>query len=158
MQTRTSGPDVSLDPDCDFCAIVAKEEPAREVLRDENVVAFFPTEPATLGHTLIVPRDHIADIWSLTDDAATHLTRATLLLARAISETLNIDGLNIIQSNGEAASQTVMHLHVHVVPRYLDDTMGEIWPKETDWSEAAKTAAQRDVRAGVQAMLGRSER
>lgn len=140
-----------IDPDCDFCAIVANEEPAREVLRDEHVVAFFPLEPATLGHTLIIPREHIPDIWTITDGIASHLGRSTLIVATAIRKTLKIDGLNIIQSNGEAATQTVMHLHVHVVPRYADDAMGEIWPIETDWSEAAMAETQRSVRSGVQA-------
>jgi histidine triad (HIT) family protein len=124
---------MTFDPECDFCAIVANEEPAREVFRDEHVVAFFPIEPATLGHTLIVPRNHIPNIWSLSGDAADHLTRSTLLVARAIRESLDIEGMNIIQSNGEAATQ------------------------ETDWSDAAKADTQREVRAGVQAVLNRSE-
>lgn len=145
---------MTFDPDCDFCAIVANEEPAREVLRNEHVVAFFPAEPATLGHTLIIPHEHIPDIWMLTQGVADRLTQSTLVVATAIREALEIDGLNIIQSNGETATQTVMHLHVHVVPRYSDDAMGQIWPIETNWSEAAKAETQRRVRAGVQAVQG----
>lgn len=139
---------MSRQEGCDFCEIAAREEDAREVLRTDRVVAFFPLEPATLGHTLVIPREHIPDIWSVDDDTAHELTTATLFVARAVHDALAIDGLNIIQSNGEAATQTVFHLHVHVVPRRLGDDMGRIWPSEaTDWSEATKNDTQDKVRA-----------
>jgi len=131
--------------ECEFCDIVRRDEDAREVLRTDTVVAFFPTEPATLGHTLVIPREHIPDIWSLDAATAHQLTEATLLVARAVRSALPIDGLNIIQSNGEAATQTVFHLHVHVVPRRLDDGMGRIWPLVTDWSETDKREAQSKI-------------
>ncbi len=146
-----------VDQDCDFCAIVASEEPAREVLRNEHVVAFFPLEPATLGHTLIIPREHVPDVWTLTDVMANHLTRATLIVATALREALDIQGLNVIQSNGVAATQTVMHLHVHLVPRYENDAMGRIWPVNTGWSVAAKTETQRKVRVALRTLQGGSK-
>lgn len=139
---------------CDFCDIVEREEDAREVLRTDKVVAFFPLEPATLGHTLIIPREHIPDIWSVDDATAHELTDATLQVARAVHDALPMDGLNIIQSNGEAATQTVLHLHIHVVPRQFDDGMGRIWPSETDWSETAKNDAQDKVRAELRRSHG----
>ncbi len=135
------------DQNCDFCEIVAREEDAREVLRTGKVIAFFPSEPATLGHTLVIPREHIPDIWSLDHQTARELADASLLVARAVRRAIPMDGLNIIQSNGEAASQTVFHLHVHVVPRQIDDGMGRIWPTETNWSEDAKNDAQGKIRA-----------
>ena len=115
------GSDSVTDPECPFCDIVRREEDAREVYRDEHVVAFFPMEPATLGHTLIVPREHIPNIWSLDDDTAGHLARVTVRLSAAVREALSPEGLNVIQSNGAAATQTVFHLHVHVVPRWEGD-------------------------------------
>lgn len=135
------------DPECDFCDIVAREEDAREVLRTEHVVAFFPLEPATLGHTMIIPRQHLPNIWHLDEQTAAVLASATLAVAHAVRDALKPDGLNIIQSNGEAATQTVPHLHVHVVPRWHDDTMGPIWPADTDWTEAQMTAAQTRIRS-----------
>jgi len=138
---------VTQDPDCDFCEIVARDEDAREVLRTNKVVAFFPLEPATLGHTLVIPREHIPDIWSLDDETARELTDATMVVARAVQRAVPMDGLNIIQSNGEAATQTVLHLHVHVVPRQIGDGMGRIWPTETNWSDAAVSDAQGKIRA-----------
>lgn len=138
------------DPECPFCEIVQREDPdAREVYRDEHVVAFFPTEPAVLGHTMVVPREHVADIWSLYEETAGHLASATVRIAGAIREALHPEGLNVIQSNGEPAAQTVFHLHVHLVPRWSDDAMGPIWPEETDYTETAKDEMQQRVRTAI---------
>ncbi|AEV74326.1 HIT family hydrolase, diadenosine tetraphosphate hydrolase [Mycolicibacterium rhodesiae NBB3] len=134
------------DDECEFCEIVASEEPARIVLRSNEVVAFFPLEPATLGHTLLIPTSHIPDIWALDESAASSLAVATLSVAHAVRTAMSPDGLNIIQSNGEAATQTVPHLHVHVVPRWFDDDMGDIWPEKTDWSSEQKDEAQQAIR------------
>ena len=124
---------------CAFCAIARGGDLAvREVYRNAQVVAFFPTEPATLGHTLIIPRAHVRDIWSLDADLVPALGLATLKLAGAIRRVLEPQGLNVIQSNGEAATQTVMHLHIHLVPRWEGDAIGQIWPPTTAYSEAAK--------------------
>lgn len=140
-----------MSESCEFCGIVDRDDPdAREVYRDEGVVAFFPTEPAVLGHVLIVPRRHVPDIWSLEPDEASQLSRATLLLADAIREAVRPEGLNVIQSNGDAATQTVEHLHVHLVPRWTDDAMGPMWPAKTDYLEASKERAMLDVRSAVQ--------
>ncbi|WP_222948684.1 HIT family protein [Micromonospora chalcea] len=136
---------------CPFCEIVGREDPdAREVYRDHRVVAFFPTEPATLGHTLLVPRDHIENIWMLDSPTAAGLASATLVLASAIRQAIKPDGLNIIQSNGEAATQTVPHLHIHLVPRWREDRFGRIWPPETNYSEFEKDEAWERLRSAVQ--------
>jgi len=133
---------VTVEPECPFCEIVQREDPdAREVYRDEHVVAFFPLEPATLGHTLVVPREHVPDIWSLDDLTAERLAIATKAISAAVKDALKPEGLNIIQSNGKAATQTVFHLHVHVVPRWENDSVGRIWPPETSYSERQKDDA-----------------
>ena len=140
-------------PDCPFCEIVQREDPdAREVYRDEHVVAFFPTEPAVLGHTMGVPREHVPVIWSLSEETAVHLANATVRLAGAIREAVHPEGLNVIQSNGEAATQTVFHLHVPLVPRWDGDAMGPIWPEETDYSEDQKDHALRAVREACRSL------
>ena len=131
---------------CAFCAVVARDEPVLELLRTDNVVAFFPDEPATLGHTLVVPRAHIPDVWSLDEPTSRHLTVATLIVARAVRDALAPAGLNIIQSNGEAATQSVFHLHVHLVPRYTNDDMGPIWPDATDLTASQKQEALDNIR------------
>jgi histidine triad (HIT) family protein len=142
------------ETDCPFCAIIQREDPdAREIYRDEAVVAFFPQEPATLGHTLVVPRRHIDDIWSLDKETATRLAGVTVRLAAVMREALRLEGLNVIQSNGEVATQTVRHLHVHLVPRWEGDALGRIWPPETLYSERQKDAAWERLRAAVRSEM-----
>lgn len=140
------------EPDCPFCEIArGQEDDARQVFGTEDVVAFFPPEPATLGHTLLIPRAHVRDIWGLDLDLASELARWTVRLAEAVKRAIRPDGLNVIQSNGAAATQTVMHLHVHVVPRWEGDPVGRIWPPETHYSEDQKNdaweALQREFRS-----------
>jgi histidine triad (HIT) family protein len=135
---------------CPFCEIVERDDPdAREIFRDDETVAFFPTEPAVLGHTMVIPRRHVANIWEIDRELAERVTDTTLQIAAAIREALNPDGLNVIQSNGHAASQSVMHLHVHVVPRWENDRIGRIWPPESDFSEDQKDVAWSRLRAAV---------
>lgn len=143
----------SFDPECPFCEIIQRDDPdAREVYRDQHVVAFFPSEPATLGHTLVVPRQHIPDIWSLDDVTAERLAVATTRLSAAVRKALQPQGLNIIQSNGKAATQTVFHLHVHIVPRWEGDAVGRIWPPETAYSEEQKDDAWEQLRTACRAV------
>lgn len=139
--------------DCPFCEIVQRDDPdVREFYRDEHVVAFFPLEPATLGHTLVVPRKHIPDIWALDEDTAAHLGRAVVRLSQAVRTAVEPQGLNIIQSNGEVATQTIFHLHVHIVPRWEDDAIGRIWPPETKYSESQKDHAWERLREEIRKM------
>ncbi|UKA73594.1 HIT family protein [Arthrobacter sp. FW306-06-A] len=133
---------------CPFCEIVQLDDPdAREVYRDDHVVAFFPLEPATLGHTLVVPREHVQDIWGLKEETASRLALVTVRLANVMRGALRPEGLNVIQSNGEVATQTVPHLHVHLVPRWRGDAVGRIWPPETNYTEDQKDVAWEKLRA-----------
>ncbi|MCW6007839.1 HIT domain-containing protein [Micromonospora sp. CPCC 205371] len=126
---------------------MAGEAPAREILRTDKVVAFFPLEPVSPGHTLVVPRSHAPDIWSIDRETGHALMDATLEIAEAVRRVFPIDGLNVIQSNGEAATQSIRHLHIHVVPRQWGDAMDIGWPLKTDWSEEAMNTAQGKLRA-----------
>lgn len=152
--SRIGSPVLTSDPKCPFCEIVQRDDPdAREVYRDDHVVAFFPLEPATLGHTLIVPRLHVPDIWSLEKQMAERLAVATSRLALRVKEALIPEGLNIIQSNGKAATQTVFHLHIHLVPRWENDAVGRIWPPETNYSEEQKDDAWERLRSACRKEL-----
>ncbi|MEV4291103.1 HIT family protein [Nonomuraea bangladeshensis] len=116
---------------CDFCTIT--EAPQTHILyEDEATAAFFPHYPATPGHTLLIPRAHITDIYGLDRHAAESLARSTLVLAKAIRAALLPEGLNVITSSGTAASQSVFHLHIHLVPRWTNDRIGNIWPPKQD--------------------------
>lgn len=114
---------------CPFCAIITGgDASARLVYRSQEVTAFFPLEPATRGHTLVVPNRHVADLTDLTATEGRDLGEALLKTARAIRSALAPDGLNVIQSTGAAATQTVPHVHFHLVPRWPGDRMTLHWP------------------------------
>lgn len=136
---------MARDLGCPFCDIVASEGSARVVFRERGVTAFFPDEPATLGHILIVPNDHVPDVWNLDQGTARNLASEVLRVSHAVRNTLHPDGLNVIQSNGQAASQTVQHLHVHVLPRWTDDAVGEIWPESPQWPDSDLASTQESV-------------
>lgn len=96
---------------------------------------------------------HVPNIWELDSATTSQLAHATKKLADLIHESLDPDGLNIIQSNGRAATQTVFHLHVHLVPRYKGDSMGQIWPDEMSFSESEKDEAQDLLRHNVRKIV-----
>lgn len=108
-------------PGCVFCAIVAGEAPAHTIHDDDRTLAFMDINPATDGHCLVIPKAHAPDVWSLDEDEGTAVWRSVRRVAHAVREGLAPDGLNILQSNGRAALQTVFHYHVHLIPRYIDD-------------------------------------
>ena len=140
----------SFDPDCAFCAIAIGRASDVEVVADARAwVAFFPPEPAVLGHTLIIPRGHVADLWAAPADVVTDLAAAARLVGRAIQRALSPEGMNLISSAGPAAEQTLFHLHVHVVPRWPDDGFGPIWPPRSTPEPAAFERTAERVRAAV---------
>lgn len=115
---------------CPFCVIVSGKDPdARLVYRDQNVTAFFPLLPATRGHTLVVPNRHVADHVDLTDAESRQLGSAVRRVAKAVRSAVSPDGMNVIQSTGAAATQTVPHVHFHVVPRWDGDEVVLSWPE-----------------------------
>lgn len=123
------------DPSCVFCKIILGAEAAEVVCDDAAWLAFFPLNPATPGHTLVVPRDHIANLWEANDDLASALMVGVERVGRAIQNGLQPDGMNLITSAGPTAEQTIFHLHLHVVPRWNDDGFGKIWPTEHRFSK-----------------------
>lgn len=94
-----------------------------------------PDVPAVAGHTLIVPRRHIPDIRALDSPTAHALADATRFVSDAAYTVNRANGLNVIQSNGAAAGQSVFHLHIHVVPRTHGDRMPALWPPDAQWSD-----------------------
>ena len=141
----------SRQPGCIFCDIVAGDSAGRIVSKAHGVTVFLPDEPATRGHVLVVPDDHVADVWALSQGAARNLASEVLRVAGGVREAMRPDGLNLIQSNGEAASQTVDHLHVHVLPRWTGDAVGDIWPISPSWSNEELDLMRSDLARGVAA-------
>lgn len=119
------------DSTCPFCEIVREADPyARVLFRDENVTAFFPLKPATRGHTLLVPNRHVGTLTGLTPEESRDLGEALHRTAQAIQLSLAPEGMNIIQSTGAVATQTIPHVHFHVVPRTAGDRMELAWPDD----------------------------
>lgn len=141
---------VEGDPNCEFCKIVRGETEARVVGDTDDVIVFLPLTPATLGHTLVVPKLHIADIWSLEPALVEPVGRVTLRTAYAIRKAMSPEGLNIINSNGAVASQSVPHLHIHLVPRWEGDEVGDIWPPKEQRSEQVQDDVLVAVRAAFE--------
>ena len=116
-------------PDCDFCSIAQGEDASADIVCEgESWVAFFPLHPATLGHTLVIPRCHVADLWKVEPPLGEQLMTAAIHVGRAIQAALAPEGMNLITSAGEIAEQTVFHLHLHLLPRWPGDGFGDIWP------------------------------
>lgn len=112
-----------------FCQIAAGDLPSWIVMSNEHVVAFLDKKPATRGHMLIVTREHRRDLWALLPNEATAAMSAARQLAHAARSALGATGMNLKQNNGEEAGQDVFHFHLHVIPRYPDDTVlpGCVW-------------------------------
>jgi len=133
----TTAPDNDL-PDCPFCNIAHGRDSAADVICEgRDWIAFFPLNPATPGHTLVIPREHVADLWKVEAPLAGELINAVIRVGRAIDIALKPEGMNLITSAGQTAEQTVFHLHLHVVPRWQRDGFGRIWPVEGRFDDAS---------------------
>jgi histidine triad (HIT) family protein len=128
-----------FEPGCPFCAIARGTDLTAEIVCESDTwVAFFPTEPATPGHTLIIPRLLLPDLWALDTALGADLMTAVVRVGRAIQIAVRPEGMNLISSSGSAAEQTVFHLHLHVVPRWRNDGIDRIWPPKQPMSDARR--------------------
>lgn len=127
--------------DCIFCKIAAGEIPSATVYEDENFRAILDLGPAAKGHTLVIPKNHSDNLLDIDSETAARALPVISKTANAIKEALGCDGLNVVQNNGEAAGQTVMHLHFHIIPRYNNDKVSIGWePMKPSSDELAATA------------------
>lgn len=122
------------DENCIFCKILAGEIPSTAVYEDDDFKAILDVNPAARGHAIILPKNHAANIYELPDEDASKIMVVAKKIATAIEKAYHCDGVNILQNNGEAAGQTVFHLHVHVIPRFKGDTVNIGW-KQGDMPE-----------------------
>ena len=102
--------------DCIFCKLANGDIPTNSIYEDEVVKVI-----------LILPKNHYDDIYSMDDETAAHVFKVAVKLSKAYRKALDFDGLNIVQNNGEAAGQTVFHFHMHIIPRYKNDTVNVTW-------------------------------
>lgn len=104
--------------DCIFCAIAAGEIPSKKVYEDEDVYAFLDINPASEGHTLVIPKLHFEGLLDTDEKTLFSLISKVKKIAAMQKAAYNADGFNILQNNGEASGQTVKHIHFHIIPRY----------------------------------------
>jgi histidine triad (HIT) family protein len=131
------------DPNCIFCKIIAGELPGQIIDQDERTVSFMDINPATRGHALVVPRRHVRDLLEIDPEDLTAVAVAAQRLAKRVHERLGPDGINLLNSQGSAAWQTVYHFHIHVIPRYAGDPLRLPWtPAPGDAEKIAAVAEQ----------------
>lgn len=129
------------DPNCLFCKIVGDEIPGTIIDEDDRTVSFMDINPATRGHALVVPREHARDLLEIDAEDLQATILAAQRLARRVIDRLGADGVNLLNSHGPHAWQTVFHFHLHVIPRYANDPLRLPWtPAEGNPDEIASAA------------------
>jgi len=123
--------------DCIFCKIVKGDIPCFKIYEDDRVLAFEDVNPISEGHTLIIPKAHAENIWEISNEDLTAIHLASKKVADAIKEVLNPAGVAVLQLNGRAVNQVVMHYHLHLIPRVsggpeLTMTAWELIPGDMD--------------------------
>jgi len=109
------------DRDCPFCKMVRNELDHVVVLEDNDILVIMDLYPATPGHMLVLPKQHIETIYAMPADLGARIMTTAISIAKVIKQKLSPDGTNLIQSNEVSAGQTVSHFHLHIIPRYKDD-------------------------------------
>ncbi|ANU11635.1 HIT family protein [Planococcus antarcticus DSM 14505] len=113
---------------CIFCKIIAGEIPSVKIYEDEHVFAFMDIMPLSKGHTLLIPKTHREFVYDMTPAEAANLFSVAPKIAKAINETFQPDGMNLLNNNGAKAGQSVFHFHLHFIPRYgQTDGFGAKW-------------------------------
>lgn len=115
------------EENCIFCKIAAGEIPSATLYEDDDFRVILDIEPASKGHALILPKEHYANLYELDDELASKALVLAKKMITKLTEVLGCDGYNVLQNNGPAAGQTVFHFHMHLIPRYNDDTVKIGW-------------------------------
>ena len=130
-------------PSTIFCKIANGDIPSSTLYEDELFRVILDLSPAAKGHALILPKQHMANIFEMDDTTAGKVFILASRIAKAMKTALNCDGLNIGQNNGEVAGQTVFHFHMHIIPRYENDGQNITWvPGTSEAEERDAIAAQ----------------
>ncbi len=106
---------------CLFCKIITGEIPSQKVYEDETALAFLDIHPINIGHTLVVPKTHHANLYETPDEILAHLIVVVKKLSVAVKTAMKADGINIEMNNDPVAGQIIFHSHIHIVPRFEGD-------------------------------------
>jgi histidine triad (HIT) family protein len=115
-------------PSCVFCKVIRGEIPSSRVLETDDAIAFLDIHPVNLGHVLLVPKEHHADLTELSEELAAQIGSLLPAVCRAVRTATAADGVNVIVNIGRAAGQTIDHGHWHIIPRFIDDPVNWPWP------------------------------
>ena len=124
--------------DCIFCKLANGDIPTNKIYEDDNFTVILDLGPATKGHALILPKDHADCLFDLPDETAAKILPLAKKLGKKMVDSLNADGMNVIQNNGEVAGQSVLHYHLHLIPRYKNDGQHLLWKPGKMSDEEAK--------------------
>jgi histidine triad (HIT) family protein len=137
------------DPNCVFCKIVAGTIPSFKLYEDGATLAFLDINPVHDGHALVIAKDHYPTVFEIAPEAFAAAARTTAKVAKAVYAAVQPDGLNLVQSNGAGAAQSVPHFHIHVLPRRMNDDLLVNWTlKPGDKARLAEIAEK--IRAQLQ--------
>ena len=115
-----------MSESCNFCKILSGENPASIVYEDGNVLAFMDLHPANIGHALVVPKEHWETIYDIPEEVLSDLFAVVKRISIAVKKAFGVEGITILQFNERAAGQSVMHFHVHVIPRFRGDAISKL--------------------------------
>src|SRR5919199_6230602 len=127
---------------CVFCSIIAGELPVAKIYEDSNIFVLMDKYPINIGHTLVIPKIHYDNILLMPHEEVGRLYSFVPIIAKAVVSAVNADGFNVGQNNGRAANQIVPHVHIHIIPRFNDDSPDGKWPirRVAQYSELIETA------------------
>lgn len=134
-------------PDCLFCKIVRGEIPTNKVYEDENTFALLDINPVNPGHTLVIPKKHVTDIFDIDESEWLAVMQTTRKIAHAIEKSISPDGVNLAMNNRAGAGQVVFHAHVHIMPRVKDDGH-KLW-KGTPYAEGEAQEIAENIRRNI---------
>lgn len=116
-----------MSDDCIFCKIINNEVDSYKLYEDEDCIAILDMFPNNIGHSLVIPKKHVQNIFELEDELAGKIIKVASKIANALQKSLKPDGIHLLQNNNKGANQTVNHFHMHVIPRYFGDTVEIKW-------------------------------
>ena len=142
--------------DCIFCKIIAGEIPSRKIYEDDKVYAFMDIGPINFGHTLVIPKEHHESSSTIPEETAGRMFRVGSRIGIALKRKFDYDAFNLHLADGTAAGQVVMHAHLHVVPRGVEDGFRWNW-RQLEWKEGEMNSFAADLAAKLTADLAKGE-
>ena len=130
--------------DCIFCKIIKGEIGAHKVYEDKDTLAFLDINPVNIGHVLVIPKGHYANIFEIPEKDLLDVVRTVKKVSHAVKKGLKADGINITMNNEPAAGQVVFHLHIHIIPRNINDGFKH-WSGKRNYQEGEKEVVVKDI-------------